>query len=54
MNYWMAQITNLDVTDSLWNYIEKTWAPRGEYTARVLYNITRGWVSILESAPSRD
>lgn len=46
MNYWSAHITNLDVTDSLWNYIEDTWAPRGEYTAKVLYNISQGWVRI--------
>ena len=24
---------------------QKTWAPRGEFTARVLYNISRGWVT---------
>jgi alpha-L-fucosidase 2 len=44
MNYWSAHITNLDVTDSLWNYIAYTWAPRGGYTAKVLYNISHGWV----------
>ncbi|KAH8109494.1 glycoside hydrolase family 95 protein [Phellopilus nigrolimitatus] len=45
MNYWAAESTNLNVTQSLFNYIEKTWAPRGEYTARVLYNISQGWVT---------
>ncbi|KAL5504959.1 hypothetical protein ACEPAH_7622 [Sanghuangporus vaninii] len=44
MNYWFAEATNLDVTQSLFDYLEKTWAPRGAYTAQVLYNITRGWV----------
>ncbi|TFK37018.1 Six-hairpin glycosidase-like protein [Crucibulum laeve] len=44
MNYWSAEMTNLDVTKSLFDYFEKTWAPRGAYTAQVLYNITRGWV----------
>ncbi|KAF8631453.1 hypothetical protein AX15_002391 [Amanita polypyramis BW_CC] len=45
MNYWSAEMTNLDVTRPLFNYFEKTWAPRGEYTARVLYNVSRGWVT---------
>lgn len=45
MFYWAAEVTNMDVTQSLWDYIEKTWAPRGAYTAQVLYNITRGWVT---------
>ncbi|KAF8634070.1 hypothetical protein AX17_004332 [Amanita inopinata Kibby_2008] len=45
MNYWSAEMTNLDVSDSLFNYFEKNWIPRGEYTARVLYNISRGWVT---------
>ncbi|KAG6816007.1 hypothetical protein H0H87_009499 [Tephrocybe sp. NHM501043] len=44
MNYWAAEMTNLDVTLPLFDYFEKTWAPRGAYTAQVLYNITRGWV----------
>jgi alpha-L-fucosidase 2 len=50
MNYWSAFTTNLDVTDSLWNYMEQTWKPRGEYTAHVLYNISRGWVSSFTSS----
>lgn len=63
MNYWSAETTNLDVSQSLFDYMEvnvpvhmthevsyvpfpqKTWAPRGAYTAEVLYNITRGWVT---------
>ncbi|KAG6886580.1 hypothetical protein C0995_006789, partial [Termitomyces sp. Mi166 len=45
MNYWSAEMTNLDVTIPLFNYFEKTWAPRGAYTAQVLYNISRGWVT---------
>ncbi|KAI0782786.1 glycoside hydrolase family 95 protein [Abortiporus biennis] len=45
MNYWFAEMTNMDVTKSLFDYMEKTWAPRGAYTAQVLYNISRGWVT---------
>ncbi|KAG8696870.1 hypothetical protein FRC09_008213 [Ceratobasidium sp. 395] len=44
MNYWAAEMTNLKVTSSLWDYMAKTWAPRGAETAKTLYNITRGWV----------
>ncbi|KAI0079139.1 hypothetical protein K474DRAFT_1705823 [Panus rudis PR-1116 ss-1] len=45
MNYWFSEQTNMNVAQSLFNYMEKTWAPRGAYTAKVLYNITRGWVT---------
>ncbi|KAF8523416.1 glycoside hydrolase family 95 protein [Gautieria morchelliformis] len=45
MNYWSAEPTSLNVTASLWNYIEKNWAPRGAETAQLLYNISRGWVT---------
>ncbi|KAJ8514372.1 hypothetical protein ONZ45_g8082 [Pleurotus djamor] len=45
MNLWAAESTGLDLSKSMFNYIEKTWAPRGAYTAKVLYNITRGWVT---------
>ncbi|KAF5366281.1 hypothetical protein D9758_005662 [Tetrapyrgos nigripes] len=45
MNYWSAEMSNLDVTKSLFDYFEKTWAPRGAETAGVLYNITRGWTT---------
>ncbi|GLB41068.1 putative glycosyl hydrolase family 65, N-terminal domain [Lyophyllum shimeji] len=45
MNYWAAEMTNLDVTSPLFDYFEKTWAPRGAFTAQVLYNISRGWVT---------
>lgn len=46
MNYWAAETTNMGsaLTQSLWDYMQYTWAPRGAYTAEVLYNITRGWV----------
>ncbi|KAF8604839.1 glycoside hydrolase family 95 protein [Ceratobasidium sp. AG-I] len=44
MNYWVAEMTNLKVTSSLWDYMAKTWAPRGAETAKILYNETRGWV----------
>ncbi|KAJ6536950.1 Six-hairpin glycosidase-like protein [Mycena capillaripes] len=45
MNYWSAEMSNLDVTASLFTYFEKNWAPRGAQTAQVLYNISRGWVT---------
>ncbi|EIW76069.1 glycoside hydrolase family 95 protein [Coniophora puteana RWD-64-598 SS2] len=45
MNYWFAEMTNLNVTQSLWNYFEDTWAPRGAETAQILYNISQGWVT---------
>ncbi|TFK47366.1 glycoside hydrolase family 95 protein [Heliocybe sulcata] len=45
MNYWMAEMTGMNVTQSLWNYMEKTWAPRGSLTAQILYNISEGWVT---------
>ena len=64
MNYWFAEMTNMDVVRPLFDYFEvrvrdalpllhsdsmryvrqKTWVPRGEYTAKVLYNISEGWV----------
>ncbi|KAF8066795.1 glycoside hydrolase family 95 protein [Lyophyllum atratum] len=45
MNYWGAEMTNLDVTRPLFDYFQKTWEPRGALTAQVLYNISRGWVT---------
>lgn len=45
MNYWAAELSNLDVTQSLFDYIEHTWGPRGAYTAQVLYNISEGFVT---------
>ncbi|TFK65990.1 glycoside hydrolase family 95 protein [Pluteus cervinus] len=45
MNYWSADMTNLDVSRPLFDYMQKTWAPRGAFTAQVLYNISRGWVT---------
>jgi alpha-L-fucosidase 2 len=46
MNYWMSEMTGLSyLTPPLFDYIENTWAPRGAYTAQVLYNISRGWVT---------
>ncbi|KAH9941246.1 Six-hairpin glycosidase-like protein [Epithele typhae] len=44
MNYWFAELTGMDVAGPLFNYIEKTWVPRGEYTAQVLYNTSEGFV----------
>jgi alpha-L-fucosidase 2 len=63
MNYWSAEMTNLDVTQPLFDYfqvsiyiflcfwplpltlLQKTWTPRGAFTAQMLYNISRGWVT---------
>ncbi|KAF8234511.1 glycoside hydrolase family 95 protein [Tricholoma matsutake] len=50
MNYWCAEMTNLDtwalgIELSHLTLLQKTWAPRGTYTAQVLYNISRGWVT---------
>ncbi|KZS94142.1 glycoside hydrolase family 95 protein [Sistotremastrum niveocremeum HHB9708] len=47
MNYWAALSTNMpvDVTQSLFNYMEQTWAPRGAISASTIYNISRGWVT---------
>ncbi|KAI0313168.1 glycoside hydrolase family 95 protein [Amylostereum chailletii] len=45
MNYWFAETLGLNVTQPLWNYMEKTWAPRGVSTAQTLYNITSGWIT---------
>ncbi|EGO19842.1 glycoside hydrolase family 95 protein [Serpula lacrymans var. lacrymans S7.9] len=45
MNYWFAEMANLNVTQSLFDYMEKTWAPRGAETALILYNISQGWVT---------
>ncbi|KAA1477785.1 glycoside hydrolase family 95 protein [Dentipellis sp. KUC8613] len=45
MNYWMAEMLGLNVTQSMWDYMEKTWAPRGSETAQILYNIDQGWVT---------
>ncbi|PIL27084.1 hypothetical protein GSI_10223 [Ganoderma sinense ZZ0214-1] len=45
MNYWFAELTDMDVVKPLFDYIEKTWAPRGSFTAQYLYNISQGWVT---------
>ncbi|OJA17722.1 hypothetical protein AZE42_04789 [Rhizopogon vesiculosus] len=45
MNYWSAEMSNMDVTKSLFDYIQNTWGPRGAYTAQVLYNISEGFVT---------
>jgi len=46
MNYWAAEMTGLgDLSRPLFDYIEKTWAPRGAETAKILYNISRGWMT---------
>uniref|UniRef100_D8QJY6 Glycoside hydrolase family 95 protein n=1 Tax=Schizophyllum commune (strain H4-8 / FGSC 9210) TaxID=578458 RepID=D8QJY6_SCHCM len=44
MNLWSAEMTGLDVTQSMFDYIEKTWVPRGTQTAQNLYNFDEGWV----------
>ncbi|KAI5826662.1 glycoside hydrolase family 95 protein [Schizophyllum commune Tattone D] len=43
MNLWSAEMTGLDVTQSMFEYIEKTWVPRGKQTAQNLYNFKEGW-----------
>ncbi|EJD54534.1 glycoside hydrolase family 95 protein [Auricularia subglabra TFB-10046 SS5] len=44
MNYWGAEETNLGaVTGPLWNYMRKTWVPRGSETAQLVYG-SRGFV----------
>ncbi|KAI8968762.1 glycoside hydrolase family 95 protein [Trametes punicea] len=45
MNYWFAELTGMDVVTPLFDYFEKTWAPRGAQTAQYLYNIEQGWVT---------
>ncbi|TBU60468.1 Six-hairpin glycosidase-like protein [Dichomitus squalens] len=45
MNYWFAELTGMDVVTPLFDYFEKTWAPRGALTAQYLYNISEGWVT---------
>ncbi|OSD05704.1 glycoside hydrolase family 95 protein [Trametes coccinea BRFM310] len=45
MNYWFAEMTGMDVVKPLFDYFEKTWAPRGAQTAQYLYNISEGWVT---------
>ncbi|KIY63304.1 glycoside hydrolase family 95 protein [Cylindrobasidium torrendii FP15055 ss-10] len=44
MNYWIAESTGMDVVKPLFDYMEKTWVPRGSKTSRILYN-SRGWVT---------
>ncbi|KAL1751423.1 glycoside hydrolase family 95 protein [Schizophyllum commune] len=43
MNLWSAEMTGLDVTQSMLDYIEKTWVPRGKQTAQNLYNLNEEW-----------
>ncbi|KAI0764822.1 Six-hairpin glycosidase-like protein [Fomes fomentarius] len=45
MNYWFAEMTQMDVVTPLFDYFEKTWVPRGTQTAQNLYNISQGWVT---------
>ncbi|TRM55983.1 glycoside hydrolase family 95 protein [Schizophyllum amplum] len=45
MNLWSAEPTNLDVTQSVFDYMEKTWVPRGTQTAQILYDSDEGWVT---------
>ncbi|KAJ3484534.1 hypothetical protein NLJ89_g11970 [Agrocybe chaxingu] len=46
MNYWSAETTGLGgLVTPLFDYIEKTWGPRGAETAQILYNINRGFVT---------
>ncbi|KZV83726.1 hypothetical protein EXIGLDRAFT_742074 [Exidia glandulosa HHB12029] len=44
MNYWGLEDSNLgSITGSLWDYMSKTWAPRGSETAQLVYG-SRGFV----------
>ncbi|TFK91898.1 glycoside hydrolase family 95 protein [Polyporus arcularius HHB13444] len=45
MNYWFAELTDMDVVKPLFDYFEKNWVPRGSLTAQYLYNISEGWVT---------
>ncbi|KAI5826666.1 glycoside hydrolase family 95 protein [Schizophyllum commune Tattone D] len=45
MNIWCAELTGLDVSQSMFDYMEKTWVPRGTQTAQNLYNIDEGWTT---------
>ncbi|KAI1792253.1 Six-hairpin glycosidase-like protein [Ganoderma leucocontextum] len=45
MNYWFAELTDMDIVKPLFGYIEKAWAPRAALTAQYLYNISEGWVT---------
>ncbi|KAJ7621165.1 glycoside hydrolase family 95 protein [Roridomyces roridus] len=45
MNYWSAEMSNLNLINPLFTYFEKNWAPRGAETAWTLYNVSRGWVT---------
>lgn len=44
MMYWPVEVTGMDVTQTLWDFIQKTVVPRGGDTAQTLYNVSRGWV----------
>ena len=45
MNYWPVDQTGLGgLQQGLWDYMTKTWAPRGSETAKLLYD-ARGWVT---------
>lgn len=45
MNYWGAEHTGLGaLSNPLYDFMAKTWAPRGSETARLLYNGS-GWVA---------
>lgn len=45
MNYWPADQTGLgSLQQGLWDYMTKTWAPRGSETAELLY-AAPGWVT---------
>lgn len=46
MNYWAAPQVGLgSLQQALWNYMEQTWVPYGQETARLLYGAENGsWV----------
>ncbi|PVF92534.1 hypothetical protein CPB86DRAFT_177484 [Serendipita vermifera] len=43
MMYWPVEATGMDITQTLWDFIQKTVVPRGSETAQILYNVSSGW-----------
>ncbi|KAG8830376.1 hypothetical protein FRC17_004965 [Serendipita sp. 399] len=43
MMYWPVETTGMDITQTLWDFLQKTAIPRGSETAQILYNVSRGW-----------
>ena len=44
-NHWATDALGLgELQSPLWNYMAKTWAPRGAETAKLVYGADDGWV----------